>query len=108
MQLMVSRDYTVVDAQTLTEYVARDALFRTFDGSYFLYMASGDRVEGKERILFIDCRETHCYGSTRPRTRLGHTGISLRTRNSTRLATHLARVPSGRGSAQDINGNIYA
>jgi hypothetical protein len=57
MQLMVSRSYPVIDAQTLTEYVARDALFRTADGSYFLYMAPGGRVEGEERILFLDCRD---------------------------------------------------
>jgi hypothetical protein len=57
MQLMVSRSYPVIDVQTLTEYVARDALFRTADGSYFLYMVSGGRVEGEERILFMDCRD---------------------------------------------------
>ena len=27
------------------------------DGAYFLYMASKGRVEGKERILFFDCRD---------------------------------------------------
>jgi hypothetical protein len=57
MRLMVSRSYPVIDAQTLTEYVARDALFRTADGSYFLYMASGGRVQSEERILFLDCRD---------------------------------------------------
>ena len=56
MQLMVSRSYPVIDAQTLAEYVTRDALFRAADGSYFLYMASKDRVEGEERVLFLDCR----------------------------------------------------
>jgi hypothetical protein len=57
MQLMVSRSYPVIDAQTLTESVTRDALFRVADGSYFLYMASKGRVEGEERILFLDCRD---------------------------------------------------
>ena len=57
MQLMVSRSYPVIDTQTLTEYVACDALFRTADGSYFLYMASGGHLEGEERILFMDCRD---------------------------------------------------
>jgi hypothetical protein len=81
MQLMVSRSYPVIDAQTLTEYVARDALFRTADGSYFLYMASGGQVEGEERILFLDCRDA-LLCSTRHPTRLDHTGISPRARNS--------------------------
>ena len=57
MQLMVSRSYPVIDAQTLAEYVTRDALFRAADGSYFLYMTSMDRVEGEERVLFLDCRD---------------------------------------------------
>ena len=57
MQLMVSRSYPVIDAQTLTEYVTCEALFRVADGAYFLYMASKGRVEGKERILFFDCRD---------------------------------------------------
>ena len=57
MQLMVSRSYPVIDAQTLGEYATRDALFRAADGSYFLYMTSRGRVEGEERILFLDCRD---------------------------------------------------
>ena len=57
MQLMVSRSYPVIDAQTLVEYVALDALFRTANGSYFLYMASGGQVKGEERLLFLDCRD---------------------------------------------------
>jgi len=57
MQLMVSRSYPVIDAQTLGEYATRDALFRAADGSYFLYMASEGHIEGEERILFLDCRD---------------------------------------------------
>jgi hypothetical protein len=81
MQLMVSRSYPVIDAQTLTEYVARDALFRTADGSYFLYMASGGQVEGEERLLLLDCRDALLWLNEAP-MRLGHTGIPLRTRGS--------------------------
>jgi hypothetical protein len=57
MQLMVSRSYPVIDAQTLAEYVASDVLLQTADGSYLLYMASKGPVEGEERILFLDCRD---------------------------------------------------
>jgi len=56
MQLMISRSYPVIDTQALVEYVARDALFRTLDGSYLLYMADA-QVEGKEHILFLNCRD---------------------------------------------------
>jgi hypothetical protein len=57
MHLMVSRSYPVIDAQTLAEYIARDALFRASDGSFILYMASMGRIEGEERILFLNCRD---------------------------------------------------
>jgi hypothetical protein len=57
MQLLLSRSYPAVDAQTLTEYFARDTLLRTDDGSFVLYMTSKGRAEGEERILFLGCRD---------------------------------------------------
>jgi hypothetical protein len=69
MQLMVSRSYPVIDAQTLAEYVARDALFRTTEGSYLLYMASGRQVESEERILFLDCRDALLWLNETPDAR---------------------------------------
>jgi hypothetical protein len=69
MQLMVSRSCPVIDAQTLAEHVARDALFRTADGSYLLYMASGRQVESEERILFLDCRDALLWLNETPDAR---------------------------------------
>ncbi|MGZ9128534.1 MAG: hypothetical protein ACXW4Z_12235 [Candidatus Binatia bacterium] len=69
MQLMVSRSYSVIDMQTLAEYVARDALFRTVDGSYLLYMASGRQVESEERILFLNCRDALLWLNETPDAR---------------------------------------
>jgi hypothetical protein len=63
---MVSRSYPAIDAQTLTEYVARDTLFRTAGGSYFLYMTSGSQVE--ERILLLDCRDALLWLNEAPDT----------------------------------------
>jgi len=79
MQLMVSRSYSVIDAQTLAEYVARDALFRTADGSYLLYMA-GRQVESEERILFLDCRDALLWLNETPDARgsYWHFGESAR------------------------------
>jgi hypothetical protein len=57
MQLLLSRSYPAVDAQTLTEYLARDTLLRTDDGSFVLYMTSKGQTEGEERILFLRCRD---------------------------------------------------
>ena len=80
MQLMVSRSYPVIDAQTLAEYVARDALFRTAGGSYLLYMASGRQVESEERILFLDCRDALLWLNETPDARgsYWHFGESAR------------------------------
>ena len=69
MQLMVSRSYPVVDAQTRAENVARDALFRTADGSFLLYMASGRQIESEERILFLDCRDALLWLNETPDAR---------------------------------------
>src|SRR3981189_1108061 len=57
MQLMVSRSYPAIDAETLTEYSAREALFRCDDGSFLLYMNSERQRASEERILKLDCRE---------------------------------------------------
>lgn len=69
MQLMVSRSYPVIDAQTLAEHVARDALFQTADGSYLLYMASGQQIESEERVLFLDCRDALLWLNETPDAR---------------------------------------
>jgi hypothetical protein len=69
MQLMVSRNYRVIDAQTLAEHVARDALFRTTDGSYFLYMSSGRQLESEERVLFLNCRDALLWLNETPDAR---------------------------------------
>ena len=45
------------DAQPLTGYFTREALFRTDDGSFLLYMASEGKTGCQERILFLDCRD---------------------------------------------------
>ena len=92
MQLIVSRSHPAIDAQTLAEYVTRDALFRAADGSYFLYMTSMGRVEGEERILFL-IAGTHCFGSMRLPTRSGHIGISPNTRNGAIVRKPSPRTP---------------
>ena len=57
MQLLLSRSYPAVDAQTLTEYLARATLLRTDDGSFVLYMTSKEQTGGEERVLFLHCRD---------------------------------------------------
>jgi len=89
MQLMVSRSYPAIDAQSLVEVVARDALFRTADGLYLLYMASGRQAESEERILFLDCRDALLWLNETPDT-LGsywHLGESVERNYQQRKST---------------------
>ena len=57
MQLMVSRRYPAIHVDTLTECLAREALFRADDGSFLLYMTSEGRRDCEERLLVLDCRD---------------------------------------------------
>src|SRR5258705_7013314 len=66
MKLVLSRCYPVIDEQTLTEYFARNALFRTDDGSFLLCMASEGQAEREERILFLDCRDALVWLNATP------------------------------------------
>jgi hypothetical protein len=66
MKLVLSRRHPVIDGQTLTESFARDALFRTDDGSFLLYMASERRAGREERILFLACRDALVWHNETP------------------------------------------
>jgi hypothetical protein len=66
MKLVLSRCHPLIDAQTLTGYFAREALFRTDDGSFLLYIASEGRAEREERILFLDCRDALVWLNAAP------------------------------------------
>jgi hypothetical protein len=66
MKLVQSRCHPIADAQTLTGYVAREALFRTDDGSFLLYMASESKTGREERILFLDCRDALVWLNATP------------------------------------------
>ena len=56
MQLISSRTYPVLDADSLTEYVGRDTLFRSPNG-FLLHMASQGNGNGEERVLRLESRE---------------------------------------------------
>ena len=45
MQLLASRDYPVIDYQTMGEFIGHERLFRATDGAFLLHMSS----EGKAR-----------------------------------------------------------
>jgi hypothetical protein len=65
MQLICSRSYPFLDAQTLVERQARDTLLKIGENEFLLHMASEDGGE-EERIVWFDCRSALLWVSREP------------------------------------------
>ena len=57
MQLLVSRDYAVIDYQTMGEFIGYERLFRATDGAFLLHMSSEGELEAEERIIWLTVRD---------------------------------------------------
>jgi hypothetical protein len=57
MQLLASRDYPVIDYQTMGEFVGHERLFRAANGAFVLYMSSEGKLEAEERIIGLTVRD---------------------------------------------------
>ena len=57
MQLLASRDYPVIDYQTMGEFIGRERLFRATDGTFVLHMSSEGKLEAEERIVWLTVRD---------------------------------------------------
>jgi hypothetical protein len=57
MQLLASRDYPVIDYQTMGEFIGCERLFRTTDGAFLLHMSSKGKLEAAERIIWLTVRD---------------------------------------------------
>jgi hypothetical protein len=57
MQLLASRDYPVIDYQTMEEFIGYERLFRAPDGTFLLHMSCEGKPEAEERILWLSVRE---------------------------------------------------
>jgi hypothetical protein len=55
MQLLASREYPVIDYQTLSEFVGHERLFRGADGSFLLHMTE-DKSDA-ERLVWFETRD---------------------------------------------------
>jgi len=66
MQLLASREYPVIDYQTLAESVGRERLFRGADGSFLLYLSSEGKPEIEERIVWLEAREAITWLNEEP------------------------------------------
>jgi hypothetical protein len=57
MRLLASRDYPVIDYQTMGEFIGRERLFRATDGAFLLHMSSEGKLETEERIIRLTARD---------------------------------------------------
>jgi hypothetical protein len=57
MHLLTSREYPVVDYQTMAEFIGLERLFRAINGAFWLYMSSDGKQEREERIIRLTARD---------------------------------------------------
>jgi hypothetical protein len=57
MQLLASRDYPVIDYQTMGEFIGHERLFRATDGAFLLHLSSEGKLEAEERIIWLTVRD---------------------------------------------------
>jgi hypothetical protein len=55
MQLLASREFPMIDHQTVGEFLER--LFRMADGAFLLHMSSEGKLEAEERIIWLTARD---------------------------------------------------
>jgi hypothetical protein len=57
MQLLTSREYPVIDYQTMDEFVGSERLFRTPEGPFLLHMSSEGALGTEERVIWLSLRD---------------------------------------------------
>jgi hypothetical protein len=57
MHLLTSREYPVVDYQTMAEFTGLERLFRAINGVFWLHMSSDGKREREERIIMLTTRD---------------------------------------------------
>jgi hypothetical protein len=58
MHFLASREYPVIDYQTMAELVGHERLFRTTNGVFWLHMSSDGKAGAEERIIRLTARDT--------------------------------------------------
>jgi hypothetical protein len=56
MHLLASREYPVIDCETLAEFVGHERLFRAADGAFLLHMSSERKPKAEERVIWLTAR----------------------------------------------------
>jgi hypothetical protein len=57
MHMLASREYPVIDCQTMVEFVGHERLFRSPEGKFLLHMSSKGESQAEERISWLTVRD---------------------------------------------------
>jgi hypothetical protein len=57
MQMLASREYPVINSQTMVEFVGYERLFRSSEGEFVLHMSSDEKLQTEERISWLTVRD---------------------------------------------------
>ena len=66
MHLLVSREYPVIDYQTMTEFVGHERLFRAANGTFLLHMSTEGKPDAEERIIRLIARDAISWLNQEP------------------------------------------
>jgi hypothetical protein len=57
MHLLASREYPVIDYQTMAEFIGHERLFRAANGAFLLHLSSAVKPCAEERIIGLTARD---------------------------------------------------
>jgi hypothetical protein len=57
MHLLASRQYPVIDYQTMDEFIGQERLFRAENGAFLLHMSSDWKLSADVRIIWLTARD---------------------------------------------------
>jgi hypothetical protein len=57
MHLLASREYPVIDCETMSEFVGHERLFRALNGDFLLHMSSDWKLASEERVVWLNARD---------------------------------------------------
>jgi hypothetical protein len=66
MHFLASREYPVIDDQTMAELVGHERLFRSPNGVFWLHMSSDGKAGTEERIIQLTARDTITWLNEEP------------------------------------------
>jgi hypothetical protein len=66
MNLLASREYPVIDYQTMAEFIGHERLFRCANGAFLLHMSSKGKPEAEERIIWLTARDAITWLNEEP------------------------------------------